>query len=75
MDHQYHQPLWPLFEGAYDYTMNLAAELWSMIWKAPEVAPTRPVCETNSGAVKREESATGIDVIREAQEEIYDQKT
>ena len=39
MDHQYYQPIWPLIEGAFDYTMNLAAELWSMIWQAREAPP------------------------------------
>ncbi|KAF5845147.1 hypothetical protein GGP41_001239 [Bipolaris sorokiniana] len=34
MEHQHYQPTWPLVEGTYDYTMNLAAELWTMIWLA-----------------------------------------
>lgn len=75
MDHQYHQPLWPLFEGAYDYTMNLAAEIWLMIWKAPEIPQTRAMSEMGSGAIKRKESATGIGVNAEAREKTCSQKT
>jgi hypothetical protein len=36
MDHQHYQPIWPLLEGAFDYTMNLASELWTMIWGSVE---------------------------------------
>jgi hypothetical protein len=43
MDHHYHQPIWPLLEGAFDYTMNLAGELWTMIWTPIEQLRMKPV--------------------------------
>jgi len=43
MDHQHHQPIWPLLEGAFDYTMNLASELWTMIWRPAEQPRTQPM--------------------------------
>jgi hypothetical protein len=43
MDHQHHQPIWPLLEGAFHYTMNLASELWMMIWRPVEQSRTQPM--------------------------------
>ncbi|KAF1938414.1 hypothetical protein EJ02DRAFT_457918 [Clathrospora elynae] len=47
MDHQIYQPVWPMLQGAFDYTLNLAGELWMMIWKPAEERCTQPVRETS----------------------------
>lgn len=54
MDHQHYQPIWPLLEGTYDYTLNLVAELWTMIWRPDNdhIAPTK--INVGVDAVKRE---------------------
>ena len=53
MDHQHYQPIWPLVEGTYDYTMNLAAELWTMIWPAGEARQAHAKREVDSNAAKK----------------------
>lgn len=53
MDHQHYQPIWPLVEGTYDYTMNLAAELWTMIWPAGEAHQAQAKREVDSNAAKK----------------------
>ncbi|KAH8640400.1 hypothetical protein IG631_03341 [Alternaria alternata] len=59
MDHHYHQPLWPLLEGAFDYTMNLAGELWTMIWRPVEQPYTQPASKVASqGSQKEDKSMT-----------------
>lgn len=57
MDHQHYQPIWPLVEGTYDYTMNLAAELWTMIWPAGEAHQAHAKREVDSNAAKKEKVA------------------
>ncbi|CBX94084.1 hypothetical protein IAQ61_003955 [Plenodomus lingam] len=32
MDDHYQQPIWPMLQGAVDYALNIAGEIWSMIW-------------------------------------------
>lgn len=55
MDHQHYQPIWPLLEGTFDYTLNLAAELWTMIWRPDDDDPIAPVkISVGIDAVKRE---------------------
>ncbi|CAO2655046.1 Nn.00g117790.m01.CDS01 [Neocucurbitaria sp. VM-36] len=38
MDDHYHQPIWPMLEGALDYILNLAGEAWAMIRPPNETA-------------------------------------
>jgi hypothetical protein len=57
MDHHHYQPIWPLLEGTFDYTMNLAAELWAMIWPA-NAPPSTPVMSgVGSNATKKQNAA------------------
>jgi hypothetical protein len=55
MDHHYHQPIWPLLEGAFDYTMNLAGELWTMIWRPIEQPRKQPIGTTATQGLQRDD--------------------
>ena len=59
MDHQHHQPIWPLVEGAFDYTMNLASELWTMIWRPAEQPRTQPMSAVASQSSQIEVARVG----------------
>jgi hypothetical protein len=54
MDHQHHQPIWPMLQGAFDYTLNLAGELWTMIWKPTEEPRVHSVMERSIESVQKE---------------------
>ncbi|KAF1839313.1 hypothetical protein BDW02DRAFT_478667, partial [Decorospora gaudefroyi] len=54
MDHHHHQPIWPMLQGAFDYTLNLAGEVWAMIWKPMPEARPRPVREMGMPCAQEE---------------------
>jgi hypothetical protein len=58
MDHQHHQPIWPMLQGAFDYTMNLAGELWTMIWKPTEEPRLHSVKDRSVQSAQKEQGAT-----------------
>ncbi|KAF2844796.1 hypothetical protein T440DRAFT_435906 [Plenodomus tracheiphilus IPT5] len=43
MDDHHQQPIWPMMQGAVDYMLNLAGEVWTMIWKPAPEARALPV--------------------------------
>ena len=45
MDDHYHQPIWPMLQGALDYILNLAGEAWAMIRQPNETTREQPVRE------------------------------
>jgi hypothetical protein len=55
MDHQHHQPIWPMLQGAFDYTLNLAGEIWTMIWKSNEEPLVHSVKERSVQSVQKEQ--------------------
>jgi hypothetical protein len=60
MDDHHQQPIWPMIQGALDYVMNLAGELWSMVWRPAEdsqakTLPVKDMCEVG----KRDERVDG----------------
>jgi hypothetical protein len=54
-----------MLQGAFDYTMNLAGELWTMIWKPteePRMAPVKEVKAQSEG--KSEERCKRVRLCR-----------
>lgn len=58
MDHHHYQPIWPLLEGAFDYTMNLFGEAWSMVWKPADQPKVQPMRERVAQSLQQERTIT-----------------
>jgi len=57
MDHHYYQPIWPLLEGAFDYTMNIIGEAWSMVWRPAEQPKGQPAREMAAQSFRQEQTS------------------
>jgi len=57
MDHHYYQPVWPLLEGTFDYTMNIIGEVWSMVWRPAEQPKVQPAREMAAQSLQQEQTS------------------
>ncbi|KAH9882212.1 hypothetical protein J1614_001384 [Plenodomus biglobosus] len=54
MDDHHQQPIWPMMQGILDYALNIAGEVWIMIWKPKPEQRALPVNAMAEQSAKRE---------------------
>jgi hypothetical protein len=56
-----------MLQGAFDYILNLAGELWTMIWMRTEEPRVRPVKEMSEQNMQKEQGAMQAGVSMQVQ--------
>lgn len=60
MDDHHQQPIWPMVQGAVDYALNLAGEVWAMIYRQPEEPRAQPVREMSEMNAQTQEEVVQV---------------
>jgi hypothetical protein len=61
MDDHYHQPIWPMIQGAANYAWNMIEEAWMMIWKPTATPQDRTVSDEPENICKIKSEMQDVD--------------